>query len=328
MSLSQTFQKIFPHSDQRRPLEARRLSRYKLLTVFSAAALLCSSFSLSAQAQDSNGIYSLNQSGSSVGFELNTTIQTIGGTIGPGGNLSFNANGFYNNSDSPNVGGSLFLGGSLRGDTGRSKALLKGSGNVSGGVMVDPSNNVGVGLADSATPGAKLEVNGNLLLSSGSGASVTFADGTVQSTAWNGVLTGGDYAESVNVSGAREDYEPGDVLVIDPRSDGQFLKSSVPYATTVTGIYSTRPGVIGRRQLTARANMKEEVPMAMTGIVPTKVSAENGPIKPGDLLVTSSRPGYAMKGTDRSQMLGSVIGKAIGHLDSGAGVIEAVVALQ
>jgi hypothetical protein len=74
--------------------------------------------------------------------------------------------------------------------------------------------------------------------------------------------------------------------------------------------------------------MKEEVPMAMTGIVPTKVSAENGAIKPGDLLVTSSKPGYAMKGTDRTQMLGAVIGKAIGHLDSGVGVIEAVVTLQ
>ncbi len=74
--------------------------------------------------------------------------------------------------------------------------------------------------------------------------------------------------------------------------------------------------------------MREEVPMAMTGIVPTKVSAENGPIKPGDLLVTSSRPGYAMKGTDRTRMIGAVLGKAMGHLDSGVGVIEAAVTLQ
>lgn len=35
-----------------------------------------------------------------------------------------------------------------------------------------------------------------------------------------------------------------------------------------------------------------------------------------------------MKGTDRSRMLGAVIGKAIGYLDSGTGVIEAVVTLQ
>lgn len=188
-----------------------------------------------------------------------------------------------------------------------------------------PYGNVGIG---TTTPGGALEVNGNVILTNGSGASITYPDGTVQSTAWNGVLSGGDYAESVNVSGGRREYEPGDVLVIDPTSEGNFLKSSAPYSTAVTGIYSTKPGLIGRRQLSARAHMKEEVPMAMTGIVPTKVSAENGPIKPGDLLVTSSKPGYAMKGTDRTQMLGAVIGKAIGHLDSGVGIIEAVVTLQ
>jgi hypothetical protein len=68
--------------------------------------------------------------------------------------------------------------------------------------------------------------------------------------------------------------------------------------------------------------------MAMVGIVPTKVTAENGPIHPGDLLVSSSSMGYAMKGTDRGRMLGAVIGKALGHLDSGSGVIEVVITLQ
>lgn len=192
-------------------------------------------------------------------------------------------------------------------------------------VAFDASGNLGIG---TTAPGSALEVNGNVKLTSNSGASVTYSDGTVQTTAWNGVLFGGDYAESVNVSGDRNKYEPGDVLVIDPGSEGTFLRSSSPYSTTVTGIYSTKPGVVGRRQTTAREHMREEVPMAMTGIVPTKVTTENGPIKPGDLLVTSSRPGYAMRGTDRSRMLGAVIGKAIGRLDSGAGVIEAVVTLQ
>jgi hypothetical protein len=66
----------------------------------------------------------------------------------------------------------------------------------------------------------------------------------------------------------------------------------------------------------------------MVGIVPAKVSAENGPIKRGDLLVTSSTVGYAMKGTDRGKMLGAVVGKALGTLDSGKGVIEVLVTLQ
>jgi hypothetical protein len=185
--------------------------------------------------------------------------------------------------------------------------------------------NVGIG---TTTPGSPLEVKGNVTLTKGSGASITYQDGSVQSVAWNGVLQGGDYAESVDVSGDRAEYEPGDVLVVDPAAEGRFLKSSQPYSTAVMGIYSTRPGVVGRRQKSDRSHMAEEVPMAMIGVVPTKVTAEGGPIKPGDLLVTSSTPGYAMRGTDHSQMMGAIIGKALGHLDSGSGLIEVAVSLQ
>jgi hypothetical protein len=182
--------------------------------------------------------------------------------------------------------------------------------------------NVGIG---TTSPAAKLDVNGSVKIS-GSGASMTFPDGTVQSTAWNGTTCGGDYAESIDVTGDRKSYEPGDVLVVDPKVAGKFLKSSEPYATTVMGIYSTQPGLTGRRVGAPKTG--EEVPMAMLGIVPTKVSTENGPIKPGDLLVTSSTPGYAMKATDRSRMVGALIGKALDYLDSGTGVIEVGIALQ
>ena len=187
------------------------------------------------------------------------------------------------------------------------------------------TGNVGIG---TTAPGAKFEVNGNVKLTAGSGASVTFQDGSVQTVAWNGVLSGGDYAESVDVIGDRMQYEPGDVLVIDPASKGKFMKSTEAYSTAVMGIYSTRPGVVGRRQTTDKSHMKEEVPMAMVGVVPTKVSAESGAIKAGDLLVTSSRPGYAMKGKDRSQMMGAIIGKALEPLDAGTGVIEVAVSIQ
>jgi hypothetical protein len=115
-------------------------------------------------------------------------------------------------------------------------------------------------------------------------------------------------------------------MVIDPDSPGKFLKSGDAYATAVLGVYSTKPGVLGRRQQTPKS--EDEIPMAMVGIVPTNVTTENGPIRPGDLLVTSSKPGYAMKGTDRSRMLGAIIGKAMGSLDSGIGVIEVGVTLQ
>jgi hypothetical protein len=210
-----------------------------------------------------------------------------------------------------------------------SNSLTSGSSNygvyINGSQMNYFGGAVGIG---TTSPGAKLEVSGSIKLSSGSGGAITFQDGTTQSTAYTGTCPGGDYAESVDVAGDRTKYEPGDVLVIGADSGSDVAKSSEPYSTLVVGVYSTKPGVVGRRQTTDQKTSKTEVPMAMVGIVPTKVSAENGPIKRGDLLVTSSTSGYAMKGTDRSLLTGAVIGKALGSLDSGTGVIEVVVTLQ
>jgi hypothetical protein len=70
----------------------------------------------------------------------------------------------------------------------------------------------------------------------------------------------------------------------------------------------------------------DEVPLAVVGIVPCKVTAENGAISPGDLLVTSSTPGHAMRDDDPT--VGTVIGKALGSLGVGEGVIDVLVTLQ
>jgi hypothetical protein len=190
---------------------------------------------------------------------------------------------------------------------------------------------VGIG---TTIPNAKLEVNGNAQIDgplqlNGSNAAIFFpGNNQPQTQPYTGITCGGDYAESVDVAGDRKNYEPGDVLVIGAESGSDVLKSAEPYSTLVAGIYSTKPGTTGRRQTADAKTSTTEVPMAMVGIVPTKVSAENGSIKRGDLLVTSSMLGYAMKGTDRSKMLGAVVGKALGNLDSGTGVIEVLVSLQ
>jgi hypothetical protein len=201
--------------------------------------------------------------------------------------------------------------------------ILQFQNATTGGALINTMtlNNGKVGIG-TTSPGYALDVAGQVHVSTG----VVYPDGTQQTTAWTGVVCGGDYAESVDVTGSRRSYEPGDLLVIDPDAPGKFLKSAEPYSTSVTGIFSTKPGTVGRRQKTPMS--PDEVPMAMMGIVPTKVTAENGAIHPGDLLVTSSTLGYAMKGTDRSRMMGAVIGKALGKLDSGTGVIEVVVTLQ
>jgi hypothetical protein len=144
-----------------------------------------------------------------------------------------------------------------------------------------------------------------------------------------GTQTGGaDFAESVEVEGTAAAYAPGDLMTVDPARDRQFKQTSEPYSTMVAGIYATKPGILATPHTMDDPRLVSEIPLAMVGIVPCKVTAENGPIQRGDLLVSSSTAGHAMKGTDRNRMLGAVVGKALGSLDHGIGVIEVLVTLQ
>jgi hypothetical protein len=139
--------------------------------------------------------------------------------------------------------------------------------------------------------------------------------------------SGADFAESVAVSGSTSLYEAGDLLVIERGAQRRLTQSRTPYSTLVAGIYSTRPGVLASPH-SIDDKLEGEVPLAVVGIVPCKVTSENGAIHAGDLLVTSSRPGYAMKGTDRKRMLGAVVGKALEPLPKGAGEIQVLITLQ
>lgn len=139
---------------------------------------------------------------------------------------------------------------------------------------------------------------------------------------------GADFAESLAVKGSREHYAPGDLLVIDPSGERRLALSQTPYSTMVAGIYSTKPGVVASQHRMDDPALVNEVPLAVVGIVPCKVTTENGPIAVGDLLVASSTPGHAMKGTERAKMLGAVVGKALEPLGEGKGVIQVLVTLQ
>jgi len=68
------------------------------------------------------------------------------------------------------------------------------------------------------------------------------------------------------------------------------------------------------------------VPLALAGVVPVKVCAESGAIQPGDLLVASGTAGRAMRG--ENPPAGTVIGKALGTLAEGEGVIDMLVMLR
>jgi hypothetical protein len=57
-----------------------------------------------------------------------------------------------------------------------------------------------------------------------------------------------------------------------------------------------------------------------------RVDASHGSILPGDLLVSSSTPGHAMRAAD--PRVGTVIGKALGGLEEGQGSIPVLITLD
>ena len=156
----------------------------------------------------------------------------------------------------------------------------------------------------------------------------------------DGSFTGpADFAEVMSVAGEKGDYEPGDVLVIGP--DGDVTRSTKAYATELAGVYSTKPGFVGDTEITRQGieaydepERGVRIPVALLGIVPAKVSAENGAIHPGDLLTTSSTAGHAMKASPvvingiEIYPTGTILGKALESLEQGTGVIKVLVTLR
>ena len=186
---------------------------------------------------------------------------------------------------------------------------IHSNGVINGGVVVNATGgNLYLGMTNTVHK-FRVDYNG-----------AVYADG--------GLFAGGaDFAESVAVRGERSLYKPGQILEIARGAHRTLALTQSAYSTRVAGIYSTKPGVLASPH-TISEKVEGEVPLAVVGIVPCNVTATNGAIHEGDLLVSSSLPGYAMKGTDRSRMLGAVIGKAMEPLASGSGTIQVLVTLQ
>lgn len=135
-------------------------------------------------------------------------------------------------------------------------------------------------------------------------------------------LFGADCAEEFALV---EPVEPGTVLVIDA---GVLVPSCMPYDSRVAGVASgagdLRPGLI----LGHDRSSGSRTPVALTGRVYCKVDATFGPVRPGDLLTTSSTPGHAMRASDRERAFGSVIGKALEAVAGGQALVPILVSLN
>ena len=176
-------------------------------------------------------------------------------------------------------------------------------------LVIDTAGNTGIG---TASPAAKLHVVGNAQF-----------DGTV-----TGTYIKAHYQDVAEWVPSRNDLEPGTVVVLDKAVGNAVMASSRAYDTTVAGVVSAQPGLI----LGVEGASKEQV--ATTGRVRVKVDASHGAIAVGDLLVTSDRPGFAMRSTPLDlagtaiHRPGTIIGKALEPLASGEGEILVLLSLQ
>lgn len=166
------------------------------------------------------------------------------------------------------------------------------------------AGNLGIG---TASPTERLEVNGNIKVS-----------GTISAKYQ-------DVAEWVD---SAENLSAGTVVVLDATRPNHVIASTAIYDTRVAGVISARPGI------TLGEHADGKVLVATTGRVKVRVSAKNGPINIGDLLVSSDKQGVAMKsnavriGSVRMHRPGTLIGKALEPLARGTGEILVLLSLQ
>lgn len=135
-------------------------------------------------------------------------------------------------------------------------------------------------------------------------------------------IAGADLVESFDVDATAE---PGTLLVIDDQNPGRLKASTQAYDNKVAGVVSGAGGLTAGILLGHGSAVHGSTPVAMTGRVFVKCTTENGVIRPGDMLTTSSSPGHAMRATDLDRSFGAVIGKAMSRLDSDTGLVLVLV---
>src|SRR5678816_3514332 len=107
--------------------------------------------------------------------------------------------------------------------------------------------------------------------------------------------------------------------------EGTLCASHTAYDRRVAGVISGAANT-GQGSSWTCPRRCQAPPIALVGKVYCKVDAGQQAVDVGDLLTTSGMRGHAMKATDPARAFGAVIGKSLGVLASGVGLVPILVA--
>jgi hypothetical protein len=136
----------------------------------------------------------------------------------------------------------------------------------------------------------------------------------VYSTSFEGTATSAQYADLAEMYAGDQAYEPGTVVVVG--GTHEVTQCTKHLDSSLAGVVSEKPGYLMNKDIDA----EYPVCVGFVGRVPVKVI---GHIEKGDLLTTSSIPGFATKYSKGSYEPGCIIGVALTNKkEIGEGTVE------
>lgn len=167
-----------------------------------------------------------------------------------------------------------------------------------------------------AVPFIVATTTGSTAFIDGSGLTYNPSTKTLATNIFDGIATSAYYADLAERYSADADYPVGTVVVIGGSKDITVTNKHAD--TAVAGIISQHPAYM----MNSAAGPSSTHPyVALRGRVPCKVI---GPIKKGDLLVTSKIPGHAEVMTQDDNP-NALVGKALQDFSGESGIIEVLV---
>ena len=172
--------------------------------------------------------------------------------------------------------------------------------------------------------------NGPVILMTGADGRIAFLDArlhttlTIDGLAGDIAFSGADCAEEFEVA---DNPIGGSVMCVG--DNGVLHRCSRAYDTRVAGVVSGAGEWRAALRLgCGRSNGQMTAPVALVGRVACFVEADSEPVRHGDLLTTSAIPGHARRASDAARSIGAILGKSLGALPEGRGLLPVLVALQ